>query len=257
MNELESVIRQVINLKSYDVRYAGRPNVIAEERVNSQVELKEHRGRKQYEVQIVYSDRRRQLTLEGGEAIDLIVDASDSRHPRLNHERYLQEELKHSFGSRIGSGGNSTSDNSKFYIGFHTAKCESGLMKFPISIQNSEPTEFSPRPAEAWAEITPLGAGSDAKPLVFYDLQFAEGRPVPVLEYRTPWPAGATRAKIELFFKMQTTETPLRREVGEVEGKPDSGLSVAGADGRKVRFSVTVEPAPNGCANHRQRALRK
>jgi hypothetical protein len=245
MTELEEVIRAVIGLKRYEVRMANQPTALANERVNREVELKDHRGRQQYSVQIVGSDRPHGLTLEGGEAITLFVVEADTARPRLVHERYTREMQRNSVASTGGAGADTTGEQ-KFFIGFHQPLRDPGFMQFPISIQNSEATLFSPRPVEAWVEITPIGhAPADkVKPMVFYDLEFADGRPVPVLMCRAMnWPAAARRARINLFFKMQRTE-PVRRPVRDVElsqSKPHPDLDVSLPNGRKVQFVVKAE----------------
>jgi hypothetical protein len=140
------------------------------------------------------------------------------------------------------------------YVGFHQhVRAAGGRVEFPISIQNSDEKQFSRRPAEAWIEITPIGAATEKfSRLLFYDLQFETGRPVPVLVCpATDWPAAAERAQIDLFFKSDQTPTQpqLRRPVVEAErAPPESQLQVTLADGGKVQFAVSIDAvgAPTG-----------
>jgi hypothetical protein len=244
LSNLEEVVRQIIGLRRYEVALLGqRERNSIQEKLNRQVVLHDHSGRQEYQVRIVGSNQPHRLVLEGGEAIDLSVPDADSPNPRLVHSRYKTEERKNTLASKVRG---ATADAEKHYVGFQRTERDGPYTLFPISIQNADATQFSPRPAEAWIEITPLSrAPSDkVKPLVFYDLEFAPGRPVPVLLCRAlNWPAEAPRAQIKVFFKMESTDA-VRRPVSLVEGeKPHPDLDVQ-TDGGKVQFTVSVEPAP-------------
>jgi serine/threonine protein kinase len=244
--DIEEVIRKTCNLKEFEVASGNRP-VAEPQKVPGEITLTNHRGRQTYNVNIVDSTSRHQLPLEGGEAIQLFIVDPQSPNPRLQHKRYIRDTLdKSASASRaIGDAGTGSQEDG-YYVGFHQPLREAGYVNFPISIQNAIATRFSRRPAEAWVEITPL-AGSEsntARPLVFYDLQFEPGRPVPVLSCRTAnWPTGVQRARIDLFLKSGQTNTqrPPPR-IHEVIGrKPDPDLDVSLPSGGKVRFTVSVE----------------
>ncbi|MEX2141172.1 MAG: hypothetical protein WD894_18045 [Pirellulales bacterium] len=245
-NTFHELLRNLIGLRKYQValvdRFKSEP---ISQRINRQVGLEDHSGRQQYDVQIVGSNQAHRVLLEGGEMINLYVANAQSANPRLVHRRYTKEESKNTFAS-IAAG--PTSNAEKYYVGFQRTERKGPDTLFAISIQNEDATQFSPRPAEAWVEITPLGPGlpQSVKPFVFYDLDFVDGRPVPVLECRAlNWPADASRARIKLFFKMHRTNTPLRRPVSAVEGeKPHPDLDVQLPEGGKVQFTVSVEQAP-------------
>jgi len=50
----------------------------------------------------------------------------------------------------------------RWFIGAHLAKREGTTVSFPISLQNGDPTSFSPRPVEMWVEVTPKTASGVA-----------------------------------------------------------------------------------------------
>jgi hypothetical protein len=241
--DLEDVIRKTCNLKQFDV--ASDNQRIGRQKVPGEIILNDHRGRQTYDVNVVGSKRIEQLPLEGGEAIDLYMVDVQSQDPRLQHRHYKPSKLdQFAWANRAASGTAAAPQNDKVYVGFHPPLRQGGFVSFPISIQNADGTKFSRRPAEAWVEITPQGAGSNKpRPLVFYDLQFEPSRPVPVLSCRTAnWPAGVERASVNLFFKLDQTTPRRRQRVSDAEGtEPDPDLDLSLPSGGKVRFTVSVE----------------
>jgi hypothetical protein len=141
------------------------------------------------------------VVLEGGEAIELFL----RQNPwGLVHHRY-DHELRVSC-DRIADPADL---DHAHWIGAHLPKWEAGAVDFYVSVQNADAASFSPRPVEAWAEITPLPQPADAaaaKKYVYYDMAFEPDRPVPVLLYRAPdWPKQADEAQIELWCKFRPT----------------------------------------------------
>jgi hypothetical protein len=245
-SSFNELLRQLIGLQRYAVTQSGRVQAKPiTERLNRQVVLSDNNGRQQYDVRVVGSRQAHELTLEGGEAIDLFVADAQSSNPRLVHQRYRTEMQASAMASNPDA---AAANAEKFFVGFHQPQRLTGFTLFPISIQNDNEAEFSPRPAEAWIEITPVGAAppDEVRPLVFYDLEFESGRPVPVLLCRAMnWPPEARRARIDLFFKMQRTDTALRFPVRDVEGRKETPeLDLRLASGGKVQFTVSVSPAP-------------
>jgi hypothetical protein len=243
IQRLKEVIRTALGLKKYRVTQGDE---VDEERpVNQEVVLDGHRGRLGYMVEVA-GIRKHELVLEGGEAIELEIAGGQSANPRLVHARYTDQQQRNATASILSDGAARAPSPEKRYVGFQRTLREPGVVVFPISIQNDDEELFSERPAEAWVEITPVVPGApDAKrPLLFYDLKFDDGRPVPVLLCRAiNWPADATRARINLFFKLRPTETTRRLQVREVDRTlPSSELDVHAARG-KVQFSVEVSQA--------------
>jgi hypothetical protein len=242
--DIEAVIRKSCNLKQFEVASGNERS--SPQKVPGEIVLNDHRGRQAYEVNIVDSKNSQQVLLEGGEAINLYIVDAQSPNPRLQHKRYKPSTLDQSgWANRASPSAAGASQRGEFYIGFHPPLRQGGFVSFPISIQNGDETRFSRRPAEAWVEIAPLdgAASNNNRPLLFYDMQFEPGRPVPVLSCRTAnWPAGVRRARINLFFKPDQTPTRRRQRVRDAEGtEPDPNLEVSLDGGGKVRFTVSVE----------------
>jgi hypothetical protein len=234
IRDLDDKIRDALDLKRYAVYAAGSSQPLGQ--LNPELVLKNHRGVAEYQVKMEGSNHSSDLRLEGGEAIDLYPDENDSS--RLVHRLYNVNEQVDSIASRAGS------LPEKRRIGFQWTQPKPGALEFPISIQNIEATLFTERPAEAWVEITPIegGAPNTKKTMLFYDLEFAEGRPVPVLLCRARGWTGADRAQIDLFFKMRPTD-PIRRRVNEVERTGRSSDFDVRTSGGRVRFTVQVAAA--------------
>ncbi|HQU43170.1 MAG TPA: hypothetical protein PK867_10170, partial [Pirellulales bacterium] len=193
---------------------------------------------REYEVRVV--DRpalARNVKLEGEEALRLSVERR-GKQEQLVFERYEPEgqHLAEQSISRktpnvvpLGAANNEFRPV-MFDIAAYSPQWEGGAtqskrpLRFAISIQDAgDPPGFSPRPAEAWVEITPLaakGAASGAYP--FYDLLFEEERPVPVLLCRVPqWPVAAREAEIRLWFKLDRTRPSKEFVIGKMETPVD------------------------------------
>lgn len=105
-------------------------------------------------------------------------------------------------------------------------------VRFPVSIENAKPEQFSPRPAEVWAEIRPVGdALPEAAPtFVFYDPTYVNDKPVPVLEFvALDWQkltGGATEAEIRLWLKFHPTPPNEQPSLAALERSP---LKLGGA----------------------------
>jgi hypothetical protein len=172
------------------------------------------------------------VVLEGGEAIQLFL----RKNPwGLVHRRYDREARDSC--DRIADPADL---DRAHWIGAHLPKWEAGAVDFYVSVQNGDATAFSPRPVEAWAEITQLPQPADAsaaKKYVYYDMAFEPDRPVPVLQYRAPnWPKQAERARIELWCKFRPTieeEVPLGKlKQFHVSDVPDVRFDVATVRGQ-------------------------
>lgn len=127
------------------------------------------------------------VRLEGGEHLELIYDGSTLRHK--------PDGLKVESPRRDPQG--------QFFVAALAPTWLQGELTFRVMVRNADPRQFSPRPQQVWAEITPVG-NRDPQPFVFYDLEFENEMPVPVLRFRTrDWPLDTTRAQIRLWFQME------------------------------------------------------
>ncbi len=141
------------------------------------------------------------VVLEGGEAIELFLQQNPWGLVHRRYDRAVRDSCE-----RIAD---PADPDRAHWIGAHLPKWEAGAVDFYVSVQNGDAASFSPRPVEAWAEITPLPQPADAreaKKYVYYDMAFEPDRPVPVLQYRAPdWPKQAEEAQIELWCKFRPT----------------------------------------------------
>lgn len=182
---------------------------------------------KKYDVRVVEIDSPEHpsmpIELEGGEALELYLERAGNT-PRLAY-RYYDPDRKLDLRSRdtaavderlnllgriLPPAGVGIRDRGKYWVASITPAWQSQerLAKFFISIQNYN-KKFSPRPAEAWIEITPINEDGAAGGAVyrFCDLDFSPGRPVPVLECearRFPHD-NCKKARTQVWFSMEPT----------------------------------------------------
>jgi len=186
------------------------------------------RRHKKYDVRVVEIDSpvrpSMPIELEGGEALELYLERAGNT-PQLAY-RYYDPDRKLDLRSRdaaavderlnllgriLPPAGAGIRDRGKYWLASLTPAWQSQerLAKFFISIQNYTLTKFSPRPAEAWIEITPINEDGEVGGAVyrFCDLDFASGRPVPVLECearRFPHDT-CKKARTQVWFSMEPT----------------------------------------------------
>jgi hypothetical protein len=184
--------------------------------------------KRDYRVALVDPERpaATDIVLEGGEAIQLYLATDPARRERrLVHRRY-ERDLRASADAVIDP----ADSERRFFIGAHLPERVGRAVRFPVSIQNADAEQFSPRPIEAWVQIRPrLPNQSLGLPYSFYDLAFESDRPVPVLSCLAPvWPDNAASAEVRLWFKRSKTE-------------PDRAVSLE----RFTDQAVALEQAPD------------
>jgi hypothetical protein len=188
---------------------------------------------------------RRGFEAEGGEAIELSVGGGR----RLEFRRYdggTEQGLRDSRTSLFAP-----SDPQRlFFVGAHLASRFGGSVRFPLSIQNANAAEFSPRPVESWVEVAPRsGDGAIGAPFVFYDLSFQPNRPVPVLDLvAAHWPRSADRAEIRGWFRFTKTPPDVAVTLADLTPGVERRLELTGLPGSEVRVSL----APTTDAQHLQ-----
>ena len=222
------------------------------------------RRAKKYDVRVVEIDSPERpsmpIELEGGEALELFLERAGNT-PQLAYRYYDPDrrldlrsrdvadvdERLNSLGRILPPAGGGIRDRGKYWVASLTPAWQSQeqLAKFFISIQNYTLTKFSPRPAEAWIEITPINDDGEAGGAVyrFCDLDFSPGRPVPVLECearRFPHDS-CKRARVQVWFStdltrgdavITTTVADLKKREEIVDGVRVSADVVKEADGR-------------------------
>jgi hypothetical protein len=199
-----------------------------------------------YTVQIKnpYAEVKSDLELEGGESIELDVSEDGKK---LQH-RLFKESLiaSNSNEERVRGIPDPMDAKRQFRIGIHMPRRLGTAVSFPVSIQNADWRQFSPRPAEAWVEITPvLADGPDASgKYCFYDMVFEPDRPVPVLNCVAPeWPSTAEKAQLRIWFKMARTNPARSPRIRELARNPNSDIEISGIPG--ITFRVQAKPPKN------------
>ena len=176
---------------------------------------------------------------EGGEALDLYVSGGGRRLEFRRYDGGTEQGLRDSRTNLFAP-----SDPQRLcFVGAHLASRGGESVRFPLSIQNANAAEFSPRPTEAWVEITPRFVdGSVGAPFVFYDLSFQQNRPVPVLDLlATRWPRSADRAEIRAWFRFTKTPSDVTVPLAELTPSVERRLELASLPGSEIR--VTLAPA--------------
>lgn len=268
--ELERKLQDALGLAEYEVAPADAASGAAtvDERVGLPATVKDAfgPGRKfRYQVRLVGRSAAVEspIELEGGEAIKLLL-ARNSGAEQLLHERYDrggQTELEtavspHTLNPAAQPGAVDENFNpAEFYIAAHRPEIRSGgqngkTVAFPLSIQNGDPRRFSPRPAEAWVEITPVFAGGQAAggPYPICDLSFEPQRPVPVLDCVVPeWPVAAKAAELRVWLKLARTRPALEQTIAELETEPGQLRPLRLPGSANAELGLQTEETPDGC----------
>ncbi len=122
-----------------------------------------------------------------------------------------------------------------FYVASLVPQWEGNDVVFRVMVRNRQSDQFSPRPKQAWAEITPQDKESD-QPFVFYDLEFENDTQVPVLRFRTPdWPAHMDTAHIKLWFQLNADDSQFQFNEPISKFQPNQRFS-AGIDGIQLEL---------------------
>jgi hypothetical protein len=186
------------------------------------------------------------ITLLGGEGLELYLNRSANR---LEHRRFFDQQRaagRKAVEEVINPLGSDDSEPVSLFVGAHLPAREGDSVRFGVSVQNQDETAFSPRPVEAWVQITPLVSGKESVgDYVFYDPVFVEGRPVPIIECVAPrWPVEAGEAQIRMFCKFQATD-PKNTDVIAVDELAARGrYTVDGLSG--IGFSLEKRRGESG-----------
>jgi hypothetical protein len=242
LGQLVRVLEQSLRLSMFQVRRVADGQVVTPEplALEEMAVIAQGKNRKiDYRVEML--DRRHPasalVTLEGGEALELWLSEDQDR---LEHHRY-DVALR----DRRESVPDPADPSAAFFIGAHLPWWDDRAAVFDVSIQNSDPARFSPRPAETWVEVRPVSPkGSEETPeYIFYDRAFVAGKPVPLVECKAPqWPPEARKAEIQVWFKLAKTRPDQSGYVDDLVGRGD--FRVEGE--LDVTLRVSKEPGENG-----------
>lgn len=138
------------------------------------------------------------VEIEGGEALELEYDKSRDRLVFRPYERAERDgrPLKGDFVDPI--------TRERYNVTPILPVKSLNRVQFEIAIQNVNLDMFTARPKNVWVGIQPRTEADEPVGTMycFTDAQFAEGTPVPVLQFiANDWPRDATWAAVQMWFK--------------------------------------------------------
>lgn len=191
------------------------------------------------------------ISLQGSESIDLVLKRVGSNltlaYPKFFNSRLVDEDSTVPDDPPRGQYCQTVAVNDeRMWVSSASLPYFSAArpLTFLVQFQNANLTKFSPRPAEAWIEISPLDKADnvvdETKVHYFCDLEYMARMPVPQIVCKArEFPKHATSAKIEVWFAMQPlTESPgalTLKPVHELEG--NTPVAVPGLD---VKLSAKI-----------------
>lgn len=160
----------------------------------------------------------------GGERLELHLAGRGSR---LEHRRYdggSEQRIRDSQADLPDP----VDDRRRWFVAAHLPRREAGRAVFPISVQNADAALFSPRPAEVWIEVRPIGVAAGR--FLFQDATFENGRPVPVLDAAVPgWPGGADEAEILVWFTTSATPAAASLSLNDLPADREQPMELPGS----------------------------
>ena len=189
------------------------------------------------------SSPRRRVAVSGAEGLELFVAGRGRGLEFRRYEGGTEQGLRDSQENLRDP----VDPSRRWFIGAHLAKREGTTVSFPISLQNGDPTSFSPRPVEMWVEVTPKTAsGVAVSPYIFYDIAYEPSRPVPVINLVAKhWPAIATSADIKTWFRFVAATPEVSIAVNELVPGVERVFEIQSLPGSVVRMTVLPPTLPN------------
>ncbi|MCY2967912.1 MAG: VWA domain-containing protein [Planctomycetota bacterium] len=203
-------LEEILGPRDFTVRDAsGETQREAKAGAGQTVEWKLTGGRPQ-ELELRTDFRRQSLRVWGGESLELRETAGSSEFQSAAYERGLIRYHRLIDSSRTDLVG--------LRLGVHAPRRDGNRLDFILSLQNAD-ARFVSRPSEVWIEITPLVGETplETHKILFQDLSFMNGTPVPVLKIpATHWPAEARRARVEAWCRWDATAPSRTIEVASL-----------------------------------------
>ena len=189
------------------------------------------------------SSPRRRVAVSGAEGLELFVAGRGRGLEFRRYEGGTEQGLRDSQENLRDP----VDPSRRWFIGAHLAKREGTTVSFPISLQNGDPTSFSPRPVEMWVEVTPKTAsGVAVSPYIFYDIAYEPSRPVPVMNLVAKhWPAVATSANIKTWFRFVAATPEVSIAMNELVPGVERVFEIQSLPGSFVRMTVLPPTLPN------------
>ncbi|MEI8319706.1 MAG: hypothetical protein WCH79_17320, partial [Planctomycetia bacterium] len=233
---LATALRKSLRLLRWGVEGAGAPpEKIA---LDHELRLREPSGGRTDAYDVVLDagagSPRRGISVSGGESLDLHVVGNGRA---LEFQRYTggtEQGLRDSRSLLADP----SDPRRRWFVGAHQARREPQAVRFPLSIQNGDPTGFSPRPEEMWVEVRPKSADNTlGPPYVFWDVQWQPSRPVPVVDLVAPeWPANAVAAEIRAWFRFKPTPPGMVIPLADLVPGVERVFDIKSMPGSRVRL---------------------
>jgi hypothetical protein len=186
---------------------------------------------------------RRGVAVEGGEGLELFVSGGGRGLECRRYDGGTEQGLRDSRADIVDP----ANQRRRSFIGAHMATRAGDTVCFPLSVQNANAAEFSPRPAEMWVEVAPLTAGQPTgAPFVFYDLALQPARPVPVFDLvARNWPRNADAAEIRAWFRFTPLVSDVVVPVSEMLPGVDRRLTITGLPDSEIRATLSPPESPD------------
>lgn len=257
LNKLLDVLKKALQLRQYTVanldNRSDDPQASKPENLGKPI-IRPIRGPEKLRVSIVGDSKlNADVEVRGDETLELYLDkqaqqvrlvhapiGTDGNFERYGVERQTNERMAVREAPNPDGKADSPFNPAKLFLAAYRPNRGAGtrMWRFPIAVQNAAPENFSPRPAEAWIDVTPIaGPGEksfDTYPV--YDVVYEPHLPVPVIDCAlSRWPEAATKAEIRLWLKFRPT--PPRQEV-QVRDVVSSRVLVEG--GKRGNLSAEI-----------------
>jgi hypothetical protein len=186
---------------------------------------------------------RRGVAVEGGEGLELFVTGGGRGLECRRYDGGTEQGLRDSRSEVVDP----ANPRRRSFIGAHMATRTGDTIRFPISVQNANAAEFSPRPVEMWVEVTPFAAGQPTgAPFVVYDLALQPARPVPVFDLvARNWPRNADAAEIRAWFRFAAIAPDMAVPVSELVPGAERSLTIAGFPNSEIRATLAAPDSPD------------
>jgi hypothetical protein len=237
--KLGTSLRQSLRMMRWRVEGAGAPREAAT--IGNSLDLPDPVNGQTDSYDVVLdagpSSPRRRIGVSGGESLDLRVTGNGRL---LQFERYTggsEQGIRDSYDDLPDPG----DPKRRWFVAAHLARRELGSVRFPISIQNGKPADFSPRPLEMWAEVRPKMADNTlGSPYILWDLDYQPSRPVPVIELVAPsWPAAAASAEIRTWFRFTPTSPDMVLPLADLVPGVERVVDVANMPQSRLRLFLS------------------
>lgn len=184
----------------------------------------------------------RRVSVSGGEGLELFVSGGGSGLEFRRYDGGLEQGLRDASTNLPDP----ISPDRRWFLGAHLARRQGSTVVFPVSFQNGDADGFSPRPAEMWIELQPMGAaGPYGQPYVFTDPLFQPGRPVPVLDLvAKDWPPEATAAEIRCWLRLEQAVPEVAIPVSSLAPGVEQVLELPAFPGSRVRVRAAPLTSP-------------